>query len=270
LSTPAVALVQPQTPPAISRRRIDVSMLAGIAIAVAAVVAGIAATGVHLSYFLQPTGVFIVLGGTLGVTFVTTPRRALGSTAHAVARLIWEKPVDRAALIEEMMTLARPARTRGMAAIEPMIAGSSHPFLREILSLAVDLPQRVELKAAFETKLRLRERQGEASAKALEVAGGFAPTIGILGTVVGLIEVLRQFSNVSGVASGVGAAFVSTIYGLGLANLLLLPAANRIRARVAENFELDEMIVEGVLCVVDGLHPALMRERLHAYLEIAH
>jgi chemotaxis protein MotA len=269
LSTPALALAQPKTPPAISRR-IDVSMLAGIAIAIAAVVAGIAATGVRLSYFLQPTGVFIVLGGTLGVTIVTTPRRALGNAAHAVARLIWEKPVDRAALIDEMVALTRPARTRGIVAIEPLIANSSHPFLRETLSLAVDLPHRAELKAAFETKLRLRERQGEASAKTLEVAGGFAPTIGILGTVVGLIEVLRQFSNISGVAGGVGAAFVSTIYGLGMANLLLLPAANRIRARVAENFELDEMIIEGVLCVVDGLHPELMRERLHAYLEIAH
>jgi len=251
-------------------RRIDVSMFAGIAIAVAGVVAGISATGIRMSYFLQPTGVFIVLGGTLGVSFVTTPRLALRNTARAVARLVWEKPVDRAALIQEMLALARPARTRGVTALEPMIAASTHPFLRETLSLAVDLPQRAELKAAFETKLRLRERQGEACAKTLEVAGGFAPTIGILGTVVGLIEVLSQFTNIAGVAGGVGAAFVSTIYGLGLANLLLLPAANRIRARVAENFELDEMIVEGVLCVVDGLHPALMRERLNAYVEHPH
>jgi len=244
-------------------------MLAGIGVAIAAIAAGIAATGIGLTYFLQPTGVLIVLGGTLGVTFITTPRRALWNTWRAVRRLVWEAPVDRSALIDEMMTLSRPARSRGMLALEPMIASASHAFLREALTLAMDLPQRDPLRAALETKLRLRERQGETDAKTLEVAGGFAPTIGVLGTVVGLIEVLRQFSNVAGVAAGVGTAFVSTIYGLGLANVILLPAAHRIRARVAEAFEVDEMIVEGVIAVVDGLHPALMKERLNAFVENA-
>lgn len=244
-------------------------MLTGIAIAIAAMVAGIAATGIRLTYFLQPTGVLIVLGGTLGVTFVTTPQRALHNTARAVRKLLWEAPVDRRALIDEMMALTRPARTRGMLALEPMIATASHGFLREALTLSLDMPHREQLKAALETKLRLRERQGETDAKTLEVAGGFAPTIGVLGTVVGLIEVLRQFSNVAGVAAGVGTAFVSTIYGLGLANIVLLPAAHRIRARGAEAFEIDEMIVEGVLALLDGLHPSLMRERLNGFVENA-
>lgn len=242
-------------------------MMAGIAIAIAALVAGIAATGIRISYFLQPTGVLIVLGGTIGVTFITTPRRALHNTARAVRHLLWETPTNRRALIDEMMALTKPVRTRGILAVEPLIASSSHAFLRDALTLALDIQQREQLKATLETQLRLRERQGETDAKTLEVAGGFAPTIGVLGTVVGLIEVLRQFSNVAGVAGGVGTAFVSTIYGLGLANILLLPAAHRIRARVAEAFETDEMIVEGVLAVIDGLHPSLMRERLHAYVE---
>jgi len=244
-------------------------MLAGIAIAIAAMVAGITATGIRISYFLQPTGVLIVLGGTLGVTFITTPSQALRNSARAVRKLFWESRVDRLALIDQIMALARPARIRGMLALEPMIASTNPAFLRDALTLAMDLPHREQLRAALETKLRLRERQGEIDAKTLEVAGGFAPTIGVLGTVVGLIEVLRQFSNVAGVAAGVGTAFVSTIYGLGLANVLLLPAAHRIRARVAEAFETDEMIIEGVMAVLDGLHPTLMRERLNAFLESA-
>jgi chemotaxis protein MotA len=269
LSTPAPALKKTDAKPSVQRisKRIDISMLAGIAIAIAAMVAGIAATGIRISYFLQPTGVLIVLGGTLGVTFITTPWRALKNTARAVRTLLRDAPVDRHALIDEIMALARPARNRGMLAIEPLIAAASHGFLREALTLAIDLPQREQLKVALETKLRLRERQGEADAKTLEVAGGFAPTIGVMGTVVGLIEVLRQFSNVAGVAAGVGTAFVSTIYGLGLANVILLPAAHRIRARVTEAFEVDEMVVEGVMAVLDGLHPALMRERLSAFVE---
>jgi chemotaxis protein MotA len=132
--------------------------------------------------------------------------------------------------------------------------------------LAMDVQQRSELQAALETKLRLRERQGEMDAKTLEVAGGFAPTIGVLGTVVGMIDVLRQFSNVSSIAYGVGTAFVSTLYGLGLANLVLLPAACRIRARVAETFEVHEMVVEGVLCIFDGIHPTVVRERLRSFV----
>ena len=100
----------------------------------------------------------------------------------------------------------------------------------------------------------------------LEVAGGFAPTIGVLGTVVGLMEVLRQFTNLSSVALGIGTAFVSTFYGLALANFILLPAANRIRTNVAETFETEEMIIQGGLCLVDGTHPALLRERLNCFL----
>jgi chemotaxis protein MotA len=100
----------------------------------------------------------------------------------------------------------------------------------------------------------------------LEVAGGFAPTIGIIGTVVGLIEVLRHFANLQSVGFGIGTAFVSTIYGLALANLLLLPAAHRIRSRVAESFEIQELIIEGVLSLADNVHPALIRMRLSAYM----
>ncbi len=247
----------------------DVSMFAGIAIAVLGGLAGIAATGIRLSYFFQPTGLFIVFGGTIGVIFITTPRSALVHAWHRVMDLLWMPDVDRTALIEEIMTFVKPARGNGLIGVEPMIEQARHPFLRESLLLALDVQQRGELQGTLETKIRLRERQGEADAKVLEVAGGFAPTIGVLGTVVGLIDVLRQFSNLSSVAGGIGTAFVSTIYGLALANILLLPAANRIRTRVAETFEIQEMITEGVLCMFDRMHPSLVRERLNAFLREA-
>jgi chemotaxis protein MotA len=147
-----------------------------------------------------------------------------------------------------------------------VIESSNHSFLRDSIKLAMDVENRDQLQTILETKIRLRERQGETDARVLEVAGGFAPTIGVLGTVVGLIDVLRQFSNLSAVALGIGTAFVSTVYGLALANLVLLPAAHRIRASVAEAFELDEMMVEGGLCLFDGIHPSLVRERLNNFL----
>ncbi len=247
-------------------RRLDVWMLAGVAIAVVATVAGIAATGVKLAYFFQPTGLLIVVGGTLGVMIITTPRAALGHSARRVAELFLTAPVHRESLIEEIVSHTRVVRTKGLYALEPLAARASNPFLSESLLMAMDVRERSELQSALENKLRLKERQGEADAKILEVAGGFAPTIGVLGTVVGLIHVLREFSTPSAVAYGVGTAFVSTIYGLALANLVLLPAAHRIRARVAEAFETQELIMEGVLCLFDKIHPSLVRQRLRCFL----
>ena len=271
MATPQAALSRQLTPrePADRPRppgRLDVSFLAGIVIALGAIVIGICATHVGLTYFLQPTGAVIVLGGTLGVILITTPRHSLLHSAQRITELFAAEEFDRNALIEEIITLARMSRRGGIIALEPVIKKTTNVFLRETLQLALDGQTRDELQVVLETQLRMNERHGESDAKALEVAGGFAPTIGIIGTVVGLIEVLRQFSNLQAVGSGIGTAFVSTIYGLALANLLLLPAAHRIRARVAENFETQELIIEGVLAVIDGLHPALIRVRLNSFV----
>jgi chemotaxis protein MotA len=241
-------------------------ILAGMGIAVTTVIAGIASTGVNLRYFLQPTAAWIVLGGTLGVTLITTPRKSLLHAVRRVLGLLHQPATDREALTEEIVACVRTARVGGLLAVEPMIERTGNAFLREMLALAIDVKSRNEFQATLETKLRLRERQGDADAKVLEVAGGFAPAIGVIGTVVGLIDVLRQFSNMNSVAFGIGTAFVSTMYGLALANLLLLPAAHRIRASVAETFEIEEMIVEGGLCLIDGTHPSLVRERLNCFL----
>lgn len=200
------------------------------------------------------------------MTLVTTPRTSLLQAIRRVLGLIRQPSTNRAQLMEEIISYVRIARVQGMLAIEPMIEQSSNSFLREMLGLAMDLKSRTEFQSALETKLRLRERQGDADAKVLEVAGGFAPAIGVIGTVVGLIDVLRQFSNMNSVALGIGTAFVSTMYGLTLANLILLPAAHRIRASVAETFEIEEMIIEGGLCLIDGTHPSLVRDRLNCFL----
>lgn len=241
-------------------------MLAGIAIALLTTVAGIASTGVNLRYFLQPTAAWIVLGGTLGVTLVTTPRNSLVHAARRIVGLIRQSPMNREELKDELVSFVKTARVQGLLAIEPRIQQATNPFLREMLEMAMDVKTRAEFQSALETKLRLRERQGDADAKVLEVAAGFAPAIGVIGTVVGLIDVLRQFSDMTSVAAGVGTAFVSTMYGLALANLILLPVAHRIRANVAETFEVEEMMVEGGLSLMDGIHPWLVRERLECYL----
>jgi chemotaxis protein MotA len=263
-SSPAETAPAPVSTPA--KRSLDVWMLAGVLIAVAGTIAGIKSTGVNLSYFFQPAGALIVVGGTFGIALITTPRVSLRHSVSRVMGLLQSHNVDREALIEEIISYARLVRIRGLISIDHVIESSNHSFLRDSIKLAMDVENRDQLQTILETKIRLRERQGETDARVLEVAGGFAPTIGVLGTVVGLIDVLRQFSNLSAVALGIGTAFVSTVYGLALANLVLLPAAHRIRASVADAFELDEMMVEGGLCLFDGIHPSLVRERLNNFL----
>jgi chemotaxis protein MotA len=248
------------------RRRIDLVFVLGLVVALGAIIAGIAAAGISITYFFQPAGALIVIGGTLGVMLVTTPKESLVHSVRHVMSLISSEQVNREALIEEIIFYARVARRGSLLALEPLVAQAAHPFLGQALQLALDVSNRAELQNVLETELRMRERQGETDAKTLEVAGGFAPTIGIIGTVVGLIEVLRHFANLQSVGFGIGTAFVSTIYGLAMANLLLLPAAHRIRARVAENFEIQELIIEGVLALTDNVHPSLIRLRLSAYM----
>lgn len=271
MSSPTTVPTELNAVPSETTRRIPVDrwILGGIAIAVLTVIAGIASTGVSLRYFLQPTAGWIVLGGTCGVTLITTPRKALVHAVQRVLGLLRQPAIDREELMDQIVSCVRIARLQGMLAVEPRIKQIDNAFLREMLGLAMDVKTRGEFQSILETKLRLHERQGDADAKVLEVAGGFAPAIGVIGTVVGLIDVLRQFSNMNSVAFGIGTAFVSTMYGLALANLILLPAAHRIRASVAEAFEIEEMIVEGGLCLIDGTHPSLVRERLNCFLRQA-
>jgi chemotaxis protein MotA len=268
-SQPALVKPVPVVPAAAIHERpaLDVFLLAGIAIASTATILGLHAAGVSFNYFLQPVAAMIVLGGTTGIMLITTPRHALFESFRGVMGLLSAVENDRAALIDEIVDYARRARkTGGILALEPAIQTASHPHLRHALELAIDIPNRAELRSVFETELQMAERHGETDAKTLEVAGGFAPTLGIIGTVIGLIQVLRQFSNLPAVGYGIGTAFVSTIYGLALANFFLLPVAQRIRARVAENFETQELIMEGVIAIAESGHPAVIRMRLISFL----
>jgi chemotaxis protein MotA len=271
MSTSAAVIGEPRElrsqPKTRTTRGLDAGMLLGIAIACIALVSGVAVTGVSARYFLQPTSVLIVVGGTLGVMLITTPRPMLLLSLRRITSL-FSKPdyPNREKLIEEIVGYAKIVRIQGILAIEPGIDRVSHGFLREALLLAMDAKDHNELQSALESKIRLCERQSEAAARVLEVAGGLTPTIGVLGTVVGLIDVLRQFSSLSAVAAGVGAAFTSTFYGLALANIALLPVAHRIRVWASETFDLQEMMTEGALCLFDGTHPRLIRQRLRSYL----
>ena len=250
------------------RQSLDLGLLLGIAILACVIASGVTFSGIRRIDFLQPAWLLFVVGGTCGVTLVTTPWAVLRQTLRRVVVFRRTTPAaGRNAILDELLACAKLRRKDGLLSLEPMAAQSGHPLLRDALALLVDQSDRNQLQATIEARIRLHERHGQADAMVLEVAAGFAPAVGLLGTVVGLMDALQHFTTAPAAAFGLGTAFASTLYGLALANLILLPAAFRIRATAAQRLELEEMILQGALGLLDGLHPSLLRERLLFYVK---
>jgi chemotaxis protein MotA len=159
------------------------------------------------------------------------------------------------------------ARRGGVTSMESQAEQVDDPFLRKSLLLAVDGIGVSEIRGQLELSVRREEERAEADARVFENAGGYAPTVGIIGAVLGLIQVMKQLDDISQVGRGVAVAFVATIYGVGIANLVLLPAAARIRSLAREDSLRCELIQEGVLAIAEGLNPYLVRMRLENFLE---
>ena len=168
-----------------------------------------------------------------------------------------------------LVSYATQARKQGIVSLEQQTAAISDPFLRKSLNLAVDGIDMVQIRSIMDLEINLMEQDGEAEAKVFESAGGYAPTVGIIGAVLGLIQVMKNLANIDEVGRGIAVAFVATVYGVGSANLFFLPAASKLRARVHELVRARELMLEGVLSIVEGLNPKLIRTKLDAYVREA-
>jgi chemotaxis protein MotA len=170
-------------------------------------------------------------------------------------------------VIEEIIGYATKARKNSIMSLESDLPNIADPFLRKALSLSVDGTDLQELRAMMELDLAMRHRSGEAIAKVYESAGGYAPTIGIIGAVLGLIQVMKHLENIEEVGRGIAVAFVATVYGVASANLFFLPAANKIKARLRDSLHVKELMLEGVCSIVEGLNPKMIRVKLEAFTE---
>jgi chemotaxis protein MotA len=177
----------------------------------------------------------------------------------------FEKASSTSATIESMIQYATKARKNGIVSLETEAATIADPFLRKALSLAVDGTDLQELRKMMELDLNLSEQESEAEARVWEAAGGYAPTIGIIGAVMGLIQVMKSLEDIKAVGHGIAVAFVATVYGVGSANIFFLPVANKLKARTRSATLLKDLIVEGVVGIVEGLNPTLIRMKLEAY-----
>jgi chemotaxis protein MotA len=247
--------------------RPDLATILGLVIAAAGLLGGLVLEGGKISDVVQITAALIVLGGTLGAVMVTTPLSDLIGAAKALKQVFFEESTDPQIAIEEIIGYAMKARQESILSLEADVDTIEDPFLRKALSLAVDGTDLHELRKMMELELFIFEKQAEARAKVFESAGGYAPTIGILGAVMGLIQVMKHLENIDEVGRGIAVAFVATVYGVGLANLFFLPAASKIKTRTHKDVQARELLLEGVTSIVEGMNPKLIRVKLDAFLE---
>jgi chemotaxis protein MotA len=246
--------------------RPDLATIGGIVVALGGILGGLILDGGRVGDVAQITAAFIVLGGTFGAMMIGTP---LGTLMHALKRvkdIFLDVSVSPQGAVDEIIGYASRARKGGIVSLEAEVDRIADPFLRKALTLAVDGTDLQELRKMMELQTALEYDRSEAEAKVFEAAGGYSPTIGIIGAVLGLIQVMKHLANIEEVGRGIAVAFVATVYGVGAANIFFLPAANKLKARARRDMEMRELVVEGVVGIVEGLNPKLIRSKLDAYI----
>jgi len=245
--------------------RPDFATVAGILLAFGGIVGGLLMEGGKISDVSQITAALIVLGGTFGAVMVSTPIRVLNGAALRLIHVLMDKTGSPDEAIEELIVYATKARKNGLVSLENEALEIQDPFLQKALTLAVDGTDLQEIRNMMQLEIDTAENRALAEAKVFESAGGYSPTIGIIGAVMGLIQVMKNLANIEEVGRGIAVAFVATLYGVGLANIILLPAATKIKSRIEWETEMKELKLEGVVAIVEGLNPKLIRSKLDAY-----
>jgi chemotaxis protein MotA len=245
--------------------RPDFATVAGILLALGGIVGGLLMEGGKIRDVSQITAAFIVLGGTFGAVMVSTPIRVLKGAALRLIHVLMDKTGSPDAAIEELIVYATKARKNGLVSLENEALEIQDPFLRKALTLAVDGTDLQEIRNMMQLEIDTVENRAMAEAKVFESGGGYSPTIGIIGAVMGLIQVMKNLANIEEVGRGIAVAFVATLYGVGLANILLLPAATKIKSRIEWETEMKQLKLDGVVAIVEGLNPKLIRSKLDAY-----
>ena len=246
--------------------KVDKSTLVGILVAAAGITVGLVLDGGKVAQVLQPTAALIVFGGTLGAVLVQFPTRVLLQAFRGLREVFFEPSPPSAEFIERLLGYALKARRRGLIALDPDLAKMDNLFLRKCLTCVVDGMRRNELCELMEADISQQEERDESLARVLDAAGGFAPTIGIIGAVLGLIQVMQRLDNIGEVGKGIAVAFVATLYGVGSANLVLLPLAGKVRIRAAEARRERVLILDAALSIAEGVSPRALKERLNSYL----
>lgn len=241
--------------------------LVGLLLGIAAIVGGQVIEGGQVSSLVQPTAFVIVCGGTLGAVLLQNPKLVFIRGVRMFS-WIWRPPSPSfSQLIVTVTGWSAQARRDGLLALEPHIRTQKDPFIRKGLQLLVDGAEPDRLREVLEVDILTYEDGQRQAARVWESAGGYSPTIGILGAVMGLIHVMENLADPAKLGAGIATAFVATIYGVGLANLVLLPIGNKLKILINQQVRYREMLVDGLIGIANGDNPRLVESRLRGYVE---
>ena len=243
----------------------DITTLAGIVAAIGCILAGQLLEGGHVSSILQGTAALIVFGGTIGAVLVSFPLKDVKRGLKLAAMALRERKSDLDEIVQQIVELAGVARRDGVLALEQRLPALKDEFLKRAVGFIVDGVDAAVTRDALETEIVHHFEQDTVGAKIFESAGGYAPTVGILGAVLGLIHVMENLNDPSKLGGGIATAFVATVYGVGSANILFLPFANKIKRKLALEKARRVLIAEAALSIQAGLNPRVLREKLLAY-----
>jgi len=244
----------------------DILSFIGVAIAFAAVLGGNWLEGGHLDTLANGPAMVIVLGGSIGAVLLQTPLQIFMRSMRMLGMVFMPPRHPLESTIQKLVEWSKVARKDGLLGLETAVKNESDRFVRKGMQLLVDGNEPDEIRHALELELDSRERYDLQASKVLEAMGGYSPTSGIIGAVMGLIHVMQDLSDPSKLGSGIATAFVATIYGVGLANLFLLPMASKLKAYVLQESHYRELVIEGLVAISEGENPRQIETRLQGFL----
>ncbi|MEC4889528.1 MAG: flagellar motor protein [Nitrospira sp.] len=244
----------------------DIATILGIVLALGSIIGGQALEGGHLGSIMQLTAFIIVMGGTIGACCVQNPLSVVIKAIGSLGLVIGNPHNDLKGTIKLILDLANVSRKQGLLALEAKLKDIKDPFFRKGVQLIVDGTDPKAVHEILEIEMEHHEEEGILAAKVWEAAGGYAPTVGILGAVLGLIHVMENLADPSKLGGGIAVAFVATVYGVGAANLFFLPFANKIKFKLKEEAGARNMIILGLVGLAQGENPRLLQEKLESFL----
>ena len=246
----------------------DFLSLGGLVLAAAAIIFGAMLKGAGIQSLLSAAAFMIVAVGTLAAILVQTPLAVMKHALHILPWVLRPPTYDGPRLVQTLVDWSGAARKQGLLGLEPMLddGGKLDDFLRKGLQLVVDGSEPESIRVILEVELNARERADMRAAKVFEGMGVYAPTLGIIGAVLGLMAVMQNLADPAKLGHGIGAAFVATVYGIGLANLVFLPIANKLKTVAQAQSQIREMMIEGLVAIAQGDNPRSIETKLQGYL----
>ncbi|TAJ07392.1 MAG: flagellar motor protein [Nitrospirae bacterium] len=244
----------------------DIMTFVGIALALGSIIGGQALEGGHLGSIMQLTAFIIVMGGTIGAICVQNPLSVVIKGVTSLSLALFDPKSHAKEHIAQIVDLANISRKQGLLALEGKLKDIKDPLFRKGVQMIVDGTDAKVMQGMLELEVEHEEEEGVTAAKVWEAAGGYAPTVGILGAVLGLIHVMENLADPSKLGGGIAVAFVATVYGVGAANLFFLPLANKIKLKIKGTTTARTMMIEGLVGLAQGENPRMLQEKLEGYL----